>query len=111
MVSSILTQELQWNPSIMDTIGNQHFVPYSKVSLTQGLLVYFQKAWYCVILLLSTTWLRFQRFPLLYSGREGETDASNSTNLITVLNVKLLTTAAMVDNLAENVKCPLNQGR
>ena len=25
---------LQWNPSITDTIGNQHFVPYSEVSLT-----------------------------------------------------------------------------
>ena len=33
---------LQWNPSIMDTIGHQHFVPYSEVSLTQGLLVYFR---------------------------------------------------------------------
>ena len=32
---------LQWNPSITDTIGNQHFVPYSKVSLTHGLPVYF----------------------------------------------------------------------
>ena len=24
--------EIQWNPSITDTIGNQHLVPYSKVS-------------------------------------------------------------------------------
>ena len=29
-------------PSITDTIGKQHFVPYSKVSLTQGLPVYFR---------------------------------------------------------------------
>ena len=29
-------------PSIMDTIGNQHFAPYSEVSLTQGLPVYFR---------------------------------------------------------------------
>jgi len=28
---------IQWKPSIADTIWNQHFVPYSKVSLTQGL--------------------------------------------------------------------------
>ena len=35
-------QIVQWNPFIADTIGDQHFVPYNKVSLTQGLLVYFQ---------------------------------------------------------------------
>ena len=28
--------------SIADTIGNQHLVPYSEVSLTQGLPVYLQ---------------------------------------------------------------------
>ena len=28
--------------SIVHTIGNQHFVPYSEVFLTQGLLVCFQ---------------------------------------------------------------------
>ena len=33
---------LQWNPSITDTIGHQHFVPYSEVSLAQGLPVYFR---------------------------------------------------------------------
>ena len=27
---------VQWNPSITDTIGTQHFVRYSEVSLTQG---------------------------------------------------------------------------
>ena len=32
---------IQWNPSITDTIGDQHFVPYSEVSLTQALSVYF----------------------------------------------------------------------
>ena len=32
---------MQWNPAIADTIRNQHFVPYSEVSLTQGLPVYF----------------------------------------------------------------------
>jgi len=31
---------IQWNHSIAATIGNQHFVPYSEVSLTQGLLGY-----------------------------------------------------------------------
>ena len=30
---------IQWNPSIMDIIGTQHFVRYSEVSLTQGLPV------------------------------------------------------------------------
>ena len=25
-------------PSLADTVGNKHFVPYSEVSLTQGLL-------------------------------------------------------------------------
>ena len=62
---------IQWNLSITDTIGNQHFVPYSEVSLTQGLPVYFRYTWYRIIRLLSTTWLRFQSFPLLYAGREG----------------------------------------
>ena len=28
--------------SIVNTIGNQHLVPYSEVSLTQGLPVYFR---------------------------------------------------------------------
>ena len=31
---------VQWNPSIVDTIGNQHFFPYSEVSLTQGIPLY-----------------------------------------------------------------------
>ena len=29
-----INNNLQWNLSIVDTIGNQHFVSYSKVSLT-----------------------------------------------------------------------------
>ena len=33
---------IQWNPSITDTFGDQHFVRYSKVSSTQGLPVYFR---------------------------------------------------------------------
>ena len=33
---------IQWNLSKTDTIGNQHFVRYSEVSLTQGLPVYFR---------------------------------------------------------------------
>ena len=33
---------IQGNPSITDTIGNQHFIPYSEVSLAQGLPVYIQ---------------------------------------------------------------------
>jgi len=48
---------VQWNPSIVDTIGNQHFFPYSEVFLTQGILY----IWYAV---LSTTWLGFRAFLL-----------------------------------------------
>ena len=33
---------IQWNPSKTDTIGTQHFVHYSEVSLTQWLPVYFR---------------------------------------------------------------------
>ena len=33
---------VQWDPSIADTIGNQHCVPYNEVSLTQGLAVHFR---------------------------------------------------------------------
>ena len=33
---------IQWNLSITDTFGDQHFVRYSKVSPTQGLPVYFR---------------------------------------------------------------------
>ena len=48
-------------------------------------------------------------FPLLYAGRECYPEASSMSNSA---NVKLLTTATMVDNLAEKVnECLLNQGR
>ena len=33
---------IQWNPFITDTIGTQHYVRYSEVSLTQRLPVYFR---------------------------------------------------------------------
>ena len=63
----------------------------------------------CVTGLLSTTWLRFQSFPLLYTGRECYPEASITSNS-NGSNVKLLTTAAMVDNLAIKVdECPLNR--
>ena len=52
----------------------------------------------CIIWLLSTTmWLRFQSFPLLYSCREGQADASVTSNS-TIIK---LTPAAMIDNFAE----------
>ena len=38
--SYIQGNRIQWNPSITDTFGDQHFVRYSKMSLTQGLPVY-----------------------------------------------------------------------
>ena len=56
---------IQWNPSIADTIGNQRGVPNSGAS---GV---FPVGVVCVMELLSTTWLHFQRFPLLYAGKEG----------------------------------------
>ena len=50
--------------------------------------------------LLSTTWLHFQSFPLLYAGRESQAEAStmsNSANLMQVVNYS----SAMGDNFAE----------
>ena len=41
-LKELIAEEIQWNPSITDTIGTQHFVRYSEVSLTQGLPVYFR---------------------------------------------------------------------
>ena len=35
-----INMKLQWNPSITDTSGNQHFVPYSKVSLTWAYVIF-----------------------------------------------------------------------
>ena len=39
---SVVTNVIQWNPSITDTVGNQNFVRYTKVSQTQGVPVYFR---------------------------------------------------------------------
>ena len=65
----------------------------------------------CVTGLLSTTWLHFQSFLLLYAGRECYPEASTTSNS-NESNVKLLTTAAMVDNPAKKVdECPLNRDR
>ena len=59
----------------------------------------------CLIGLLSTTWLGFQNFTLLYIGKEGWTKAS-STSIISSCG-----TAVMVDNLVEKVdECSLNRG-
>ena len=44
--------KIQWNASITYTIGTQHFVHHSKVSLTQGLPV-FPVGMVCIIRLLS----------------------------------------------------------
>ena len=56
------------------------------------------------------TWLRFQSFFLLYAGRECYPEASTMSNSANLMSS--LTTAAMVDNLAEKVdKCPLNWDR
>ena len=70
LTSSWLVACVQWNLSMMDTIGNQHFVPYSKVSLTQGLPVY-SGSLVCIIKLLSTTWLCFWElsFAVRWQGR------------------------------------------
>ena len=60
----------------------------------------------CITGLLSTTWLSFS---LLYADRECYPEASTTSNS-NESNVKLLTTAAMVDNLAEKVdECQLNR--
>ena len=62
--SAVFRLKLQWNPSITDTLGTQNFVHYNEVSLSQGF-------WYISgrrgmhNRALSTTWLRFQSFPLL----------------------------------------------
>ena len=59
---------VQWNPSIADTIGNQHFVPNSEVS---------------GIFLVGVA--TFSELPLLYTGREGQAEASimsNNTSLM-----------------------------
>ena len=73
-------------PSITDTIGNQHFL--KRGIPNSGAFGIFPVCVVCIIALLSTTWLHFESFTLL------------------------LTSAVMVDNLAENIdECPLNWGR
>ena len=64
------------NLSKTDTIGNQNFIRNSEVFLTQGLPVGVA----CVIGLLSTTSLRLQSFPLLYTGRKCYAEASAMSN-------------------------------
>ena len=87
---SSLLQELQWNPFIVDTIGN----PYSKVSLAQASGIFLVGVVsVCIIGLLSTMGLGFS---LLYSGGEGQAEASITSNSA----IELLTP---VDNLAEKV--------
>ena len=39
---SLVLFQLQWNPSITDTFGDQRFVRYSEVFPAQGLPVYFR---------------------------------------------------------------------
>ena len=48
MVEVLIVQyiDIQWSPSLTDTIGNQNFVRNTEVSLTKGLPVYFRYAWY-----------------------------------------------------------------
>ena len=58
---------IQWNPSITDTIGNQYFVPYNEVSLTQGL----QDIPVGVVCVIWRLELHFQSSTLLYAGRKG----------------------------------------
>ena len=42
VLQCVYCKAIQWNLSITDTFGDQHFVRYSKVSPTQGLPVYFR---------------------------------------------------------------------
>ena len=59
---------IQWNPSIADTIWNQPFVCYSKVSLTSGVFLV------GVVLCnqaVEHNVAMFSEFPLLCAGREG----------------------------------------
>ena len=76
-----LWPEIRWNTTIMDTIGKQKFVRYSKL---RGFWNISSRRVICVIGLLTTTWPRFQSFPLLYADRECYAEASitsNSANL------------------------------
>ena len=64
---------------------NQHFVPKRGVPNSGAFGIFTVGVLYCTIGMLSTTWLHFQSFPLLYAGREGYAKASttiNSANLM-----------------------------
>ena len=37
-----VNKHVQWNPSIMDTLGTRNFVRHNEVSLSQGIPVYFR---------------------------------------------------------------------
>ena len=65
---------IQWNLTVTDTIGNQNLVLYSVPNLGVSGIFLVGVVW--IIGLLTTTWLRFQSFPLLYAGREGYPEAS-----------------------------------
>ena len=69
-----------WGTYTVEPLYNgYHWEPtFSEMSLTQGLLVYFQQAWYCVIV--EHNMATFQSFPLLHTGREGQADVSIVTN-------------------------------
>ena len=62
-----LDKGIQWNPFIIDTIVNQHFVPYSEL----------RDLWYIFGRHSMCDWAVepnmavFWNFPLLYTGREG----------------------------------------
>ena len=62
-----LDKGIQWNPFIIDTIVNQHFVPYSEL---RGLWYIFDR--YCMCdWAVESNMAVFWNFPLLYTGREG----------------------------------------
>ena len=60
----------------MDTIGNQLLSLIANSGASSTFLV----GVVCVFGLFSTTWLRFQSFPLLYAGGEGYPEASTASN-------------------------------
>ena len=76
------SDELQWNPSIADTIGTNilSLIPNSGAS---GM---FPVGMVCVIRLLNTLWPSVQRFPLLYAGGEGQAEASITNSSTSVMS-------------------------
>ena len=62
-----LDKGIQWNPFIIDTIVNQHFVPYSEL---RGFWYIFGR--HCMRdWAVEPNMAAFWNFPLLYTGREG----------------------------------------